>query len=490
MIGEPSRNRSASCRPRSAPGTELRQAIAAAHAVGMRCYGDLVLHQCDGFDATKPWSNLGADGKTRNGRFPFLPSYFVGGPDNIPVDPVPDSEGNFGFGTMWAYLKSTPEGVVLQEMAKAVDMLQATMGFDGFRVDDVKGTNAPAVMAILNSVGMVRTDEFGEYFDGDPQMVARYVYDLMHERISVLDFAFKFNTGNICNNTSRSWMGSLANAGFCVENGPLTVTFAESADTDNSPGEQTIWNKMLQYALMATFPGKMRLYYRDVMNDPDCYGMGDAGIWNLVYWNRQYANGRFVSRLDTDYQVFACERLGLQDAPGGVSIFNNDQYNRYTRTIQTSFWGGTRLHELSGKGDDVSCDNHGNITVNVPENENGFGFLNYAMWTPPEGYSFRALRTTQRFYCAEDLDTPALVEGPNIIGMITPAIGSQVTLALSSQLPDGIALKLDVVAPSGTIATGRAIVEAGQHSILITATGVDPAGISCTVLADYLGAAA
>lgn len=405
---------------------ELRAVVAAVHANGMDCYGDLVLHQYDGFDPTQPYFPAGADGFSP-GRFPKQPSYFVGPPPNVAVDPVPDANGNFGFGAMAAYM---PPGDMLRLTVEAAQWLAATTGMDGFRIDDVKGTNWDAVGAVLNAPGLSHLFAFGEYFDGNTAALWNWANTLMRRRAAVLDFGFKFNVGNICNNTSRAWMGALANIGYCTTDEFLAVTFVDSADTDTSAGEQVIWNKALAYGLMLTFPGYPRVYYRDWSTDADCYGLMPT-INNFIYIHEHFAHGAFVPRLDTDSQVFIHERTGLgEQAPGCVAFFNNDRWSAYTRTVPTTLGPNQRVHEYTGKYGDLWTDYYGNLTATVPPNDNGFGSLVFAKWIQPEAYGIRSRGTSQLFEGAADLSEGIpIANGLVSIGRVLCAADTTITLS-------------------------------------------------------------
>jgi alpha-amylase len=357
----------------------------------------------------------------------------VGAPPRVAVDPVPDSTGNFAFGDQAAYLKSLPPRYMHDGAIAAWAWQRRATGFDGFRIDDVKGTYAPLIWDALHSPDLADCYAFGEYFDGQNAKLWNWVHGYMTGRASCLDFGFKFNVGDICNNNSRSWMGALVDIGYCMVDPANAVTFLESADTDNSPGEQVVWNKMLGYAVLLTFPGYPRVYYRDWSTDAGCYGLKDK-INNLVWIHEHLAGGDFVVRLDTDYQVFVQERLGYGAQTGCLCAYNNDQWNSYTRTVQTNFGPNQRVHEYTGNGPylDLWTDAYGRLTFSVPRNDNGMGYVVYALPEVQGASNAKPpLYTTQQFEGAADptsqLDLPPLKPGINRIGRILCAKGSTIT---------------------------------------------------------------
>ena len=467
----------------------LRRCIASIHACEMQAYGDLVLHQYGG-GAEGVYRPLGADGVSPNGRFPKHPSCFVGAPPRVPVDPVPDGVGNFAFGDMAAYVNATPAGYMRTGAIEAAGWLTRTTGVDGWRIDDVKGTNAAMVRDLLQSDALRGMWAMGEYFDSSVRALSNWVDTAMQRRAAVLDFGFKFDVGNICNNNSRIWMGQLAAVGFCSVDPAMAVTFVESADTDGSPGEQTIWNKMLGYAIMLTFPGYPSVYYRDWSTDPGCYGL-KVRINNLIWIHENLAQGDFVPRLDSDPQVFVHERTGAGGRPGCVCAFNNDQWRAYTRTVQTGFGPNQELHEYTGNGSGaaVRTDGQGQLTFTVPRNDNGMSYLVFGRPMGDVAFGWQAQATTQTFFGAADLDIPPLRDGAATVGRVWCAAGT----SLSATLVPGregwnaaSTIRLDVLDPAqrrvqprlddaaGNLTVG--IVATGWHTLRVTGSGLPPEG--------------
>jgi alpha-amylase len=429
----------------------LRQCVARIHAHQMQAYGDLVLHQYGG-GADGVYTPVGADGSARNGRFPKHPSCFVGAPPRVEADPVPDSMGNFAFGDMAAYVGSLPAGYMRDGAIRAAGWLTLTTGVDGWRIDDVKGTNAALVHDLLRSDALRDSWAFGEYFDTATAALSNWINGAMRRRAAVLDFGFKFSVANLCNNNSRVWMGQLASAGYCTIDPGMAVTFVESADTDGTPGEQTVWNKMLGYAIMLTFPGYPSVFYRDWSTDPGCYGL-KGPINNLIWIHENLAHGDFVPRLDTDPQVFVHERTGQDGLPGCVCAFNNDQWSAYTRTVQTSFGPNQEMQEYTGNGSyrNIWTDAQGRLTFTVPRNVDGMSYLVFGRPMGDVGFGWRSMPTTQTFFGAIDLDIPPLRDGGFDVGRVWCAAGTRLSATLAAEQAgwsNESALRLDVLGPA------------------------------------------
>jgi alpha-amylase len=485
-------------------GEMLRQCVATIHANGMQAYGDIVMHQYDG-GPNNFYNYSGADPKIKNGRFPKTPTCFIGPPPGVASDPVPDSSDNFGFGAMASYLYSTPTGYMHDGAIAAAQWLTATVGLDGYRIDDVKGTYAPVIYDMLHAKGIASLYAFGEDFTGTNSELSNWVHGYMRGRASCLDFGFHFNVGDICNNNSHSWMGALSQIGYCTYDPAYAVTFVESADTDNSEGQQIIWNKILGYAIMLTFPGYPVVYYRDWSTDPGCYGLKPV-INNLVWIHEHFANGDFVPRLSDSPQVFVHERTGYQKLPGCLCGFNNDQYHEYTVTVQTSWPPATRLHEFTGKySTDIWTDWEGKATFTLPKNINGMAFLVFAVWIDPVGFGKKPLTTTQTFFGAFDLVTPPALDGVAISGRVWIAAGSPIEVQMTADTTNWSQLSIidyAIVGPDAlpyasgsfslkgdTAAYGKAMVT-GWHDIQLTSVYMPLIGSAYDITITYTGQAA
>ena len=259
-----------------------------------------------------------------------------------------------------------------------------------------------------------------------------WVHGYMQGRAACLDFGFHFNVGNICNNNSHSWMGALSQIGYCNVDPAHAVTFVESADTDNSIGQQIIWNKILGYAIMLTFPGYPVVYYRDWSTDPGCYGLKPQ-INNLIWIYEHFANGAFVPRLDDNPQVFVHERTGYQELPGCLCGFNNDQWHAHTATVQTQWPPNTHITRYTGNyNTDIWTDWEGRATFTLPKNINGMGYLVFAIWIDPPAFAPPPLSTTQTFFGAADLITPPAKDGLAVVGKVWIAAGSPISATLAA----------------------------------------------------------
>lgn len=390
----------------------LQRMIAIMHSCGLDVYADVVLHQYYG-GSNGTYTYLGADGETRNGRFPKHPSCFVGPPPRVPVDPVANPQGNFAFGDMASYINSTPKGYMLNGAIDAGDWLTRTLDVQGYRVDDTKGMAVEAVRRFLDAKSMGGRLAVGEYFDGNPSALNWWVWNSgMGGRCKVFDFTLHWTIQAMCNNSSKWWMGGLQGAGYIAIDPLNAVTFVDNADTDLSFGENVIWNKMLGYALILTAEGYPSIYYKDYSTDSGCYGLKTL-IDNLIWIHENLAFGPTLTRWGNDPQVYIFERQGY---PGLLVALNNDQWNSYQRTVQTSFGPNLNLHEYTGKHPDIWTDGQSRATFSVPRNVNGLGYLCFSRAGYGQQFALDQRTTKQSFFGADDLDI-----GPARNGIVVSA---------------------------------------------------------------------
>jgi alpha-amylase len=478
----------------------LRRMIGIMHACGLDVYADVVMHQYDGGN-NGTYRYVGADGKTLNGRFPKHPSCFVGAPPRVAVDPVADSQGNFAFGDMASYMNSTPQHYMLNGAIDAADWLTRTLDVQGYRIDDVKGMAVQAVRQVLDVKAMANRFAVGEYFDGNPAALHWWVWNSgMAGRCNVFDFTLHWTIQAMCNNNSNWWMGGLQGAGYIAVDPMNAITFVDNPDTDLSAGEDVIWNKLLGYALILTAEGYPSVYYKDYSSDPGCYGL-KSPIDNLIWIHENLAFGSSVTRWGNDRQVYVFERLGY---PGLLVGLNNDQWNSYTRNVQTNFGAHVQLHDYTGHQDDVWTDERGMVTITLPRNENGASYVCYSRLGYAQGFAINRRTTTQTFFAAADLDTgPAVNEltvqagrvwcrqGTSLEAKFSPDTGgwqSDANILVGILDPQKRFLATQTCRANqqgGALKVG--VKESGWHALQVTGHGLPAGGASYEMTVTYVG---
>lgn len=389
----------------------LQRCTAMMRANGLDVYIDTVPHHRDG-GTNYTYKYLGANGTPNAGRFPKFPSCFV---PNVARDPIagPVSD-DFTFGDELAPVNATPKDYVMNGLIDSGDWQTRTLDAQGYRIDDTKGLAVEFVSRFLNSKAMQGKFAVGEYFDGNPDTLGWWVWDSgMNGRCCTFDFGVRFALQAMCNNASRWDMSQLDHTGFTGRDPVHAVTFVENHDTDlNYP---TIWNKLLGYAYILTSEGYPCVYYKDYSTDDGCYGLKPQ-IDNLVWIHEHLANGPTTYRWK-DFQFVVYERT---DYPNLLVGLNNDMFNGWkTVTVQTGFGGNVQLHDYSGHSGDVSTDWAGNVTIGIPPNDNGAGYVCYSRAGQDKPNVVTRLATAQLFEGADDLDIGPAVAGKTVtIGRI------------------------------------------------------------------------
>jgi alpha-amylase len=438
---------------------QLQRCVAVMRANGLDVYVDVVLHQRDGGN-NGVYQYLGADGVTHDGRFPKQHGCFVGDPAHgyVGRDPLPGPVADdYAFGDELAPINAVPKDYVRNGLVDAGDWLTRALGVQGYRVDDVKGLAVDFLRGWLTSKAMAGKFGAGEYYDGNPDTLNWWVWQSgMSGRCCAFDFALHFVVRAMCNNTSQWDMSQLDHAGLAGISPMQAVTFVENPDTDTDGYTGVTWNKMLGYAYILTSEGYPCVYYKDYSTDAGCYGLKPY-IDNLVWIHENLAFGTTIQRWK-DYQCFVFERQGYPNLLVGL---NNDMYSGWrTVTVQTNFGPNVQLHDYAGRAGDVWTDWSGAVTIGIPPNDNGLGYVCYSRTGYGQAFSATPLETTQAFEGATDLDIGPAVNGATVhVGRLWCAAGATVEAVLAADTGGWgaqAAILADLVDGNGSVlATGR-----------------------------------
>jgi hypothetical protein len=418
-----SRNQMGSVPTRYGTREQLQRCVAILRANGLDVYLDMVEHQRIGDVTPFVFRYPGADRTPDAGRFPKNPSNFI---PQVPRDPnlgglVAD---DFSFGTELAPINARPPRYVFDNLVAAGDWLTRALDAQGYRVDDVKGLSTDFLHPFLNSKAMAGKFAFGEFFDGSPTLVNQWIFNPkgMAGRPSAFDFPLKFMLNNMCNNPGRFNMADLDHAGL-VGISPLNaVTFVENHDTDLNGGQRIVTNKMMAYAYILTSEGYPAVFYKDYSTDPDCFGL-KPHIDNLIWIHEVLASGATLQRWK-DFDVFAYERLG---GPHLLVALNNDPAGPRTIRVDTGFGAHVGLHDYTGHAGDVATDAAGAVTLTVPANRNGLGYVCYSRQGQDRALNPGSHGVVQDFEGAPDLDILPCVNGGTVLtGRVWCSAGSPI----------------------------------------------------------------
>ena len=307
-----SKDQQGSIPTRYGPKGALTRFVAVAHACGLDVYLDLVMHQRIGENGGPGiFRYVGTDGVTLNGRGQTSPGWFRGvPPDSLPDDDVPNPYFDFPFGRELSYQHCRPPRVTTEDALDFGDWVFRTTGADGARFDDVKGTWAPFVREFMTHGSMASKFLYAEYFDGNPTTLNWWATSApMSGRSLVEDFTMHWALQSACDGGN---VRGLNGAGYTSWRPDLTCTFVENPDTNTSPGQQIISNKLLAYAFILSIEGYPFVYGKDYFSSlvwPGAYGL-QPWIDNLVWIHEHLANGGTVTRY-LDDKVIVLNRTGI-----------------------------------------------------------------------------------------------------------------------------------------------------------------------------------
>jgi galactose oxidase len=475
---------------------DLLRCAAILRANGLDIYLDMVEHHRAGDGRHAPeafvFRHLGANGTPGIGRFPKDPENFL---PQVPRDPhlggSPADDRPF-FREL-APINGRPANYVFDHLIAACDWLTRTVGAQGYRLDDVKGLSTDFLLPFLNSKAMAGKFAVGEFFDGNAQLIKQWIFNPhgMQGRPSAFDFPLKFTLTSMCNNPGRFNMADLDHAGLTAISPLNSVTFVENHDTDLQNSQKVVRNKLLGYAYILTSEGYPSVYYKDYSTDPGCYGL-QPKIDNLIWIHEVLASGATQQRWK-DFDVFAYERTGGSRL---LVALNNDPSGTHTIEVATGFGANVHLKDYTGHSPDVFTDGGGNVTINVPPNVNGLGYVCYSHVGQDRVLTPASHPAVQDIEGALDLDVLPAMNGKTVTaGRIWCAAGTSVHAAMTIDdvgwdanakvdvtllAPDGAALTALSVRSTGT--TGAVLqantTQEGFYSLQIAASGLPVANRS------------
>jgi alpha-amylase len=233
--------------------------------------------------------------------------------------------------------------------------LKIDIGFDGYRLDFVKGMQPDYLKSWKNTWPMSSSFTVGEYWDGNRDTLNWWANEVgMH----VFDFDLFYTLKDMANSNGAFDMRGLNDAGLIEINPGRAVTFVENHDTDEHDPVTT--NKMMAYAYILTHEGYPTVFWKDYYN----YGLKDA-INNLVWIHENLAEGS-TSNLYSDADLYIAQRNGGK----GLVVGLNDSDSWRSQWVQTRYTN-TTLKDYTGQANDAWADGNGWVEL----------------WIPPKGYT-------------------------------------------------------------------------------------------------------
>jgi alpha-amylase len=371
---------------------ELIAAVEACHAAGIRVSADLPFRQMSGSNKGPGVFYYGADapGNTLASWFQYFGNPGETKPPFVDQDDVPDSSGDYAFGTVRSYQNSIPAGAVEADTAGVLNEFVGMAKIDLARWDDAKGMYQPSVLKIMKS--QAEFEFYVEYDSGDTGEVDWYVMTLMGGICSAEDYPNYWHVQDACNGYNANqitsgdggywqWHGGQYAIGF-VNNPDVATSWSESGGIS----QQIAFNLLLGYALAMCLPFKdFMVYGEDYFPASPNYPTGrglQPFLDNLCWFSRTFAFGGYRQRWQ-DQDVFAYTRDGDGGAVGWsggcLVVVNFNTLDARTITVQTTWPEGESVHNYSmtGTNQDYVVDTGGMLTVTVKSNyySNGQSYL-------------------------------------------------------------------------------------------------------------------
>jgi len=381
---------------------KLERCVAILRANGLDVYIDVVDNHRDGGN-NKTYQYKDADGKPNGGRFAKNPGDFSCGcgandvSGCVPEDPNVPTPG-LCFGDELAPINGKPCHHCFNGLLASADWMTRALDVQGYRLDDVKGISTQFIPPLLNFGALNGKFAVGEFFETqDLSQIQRWISNTSG-RASAFDFPLRFNfLTPMCNNAGFFDMSQLDHAGLAGVDPFHAVTFVENHDTDRS--SPIVTNKAQGYAYILTSEGYPSVFYKDYSTDDGCYKM-KAVIDPLIFIHEQIAAGATQQRWK-NHDVFAYERLGGAHLLVGL---NNNGSSAQTITVDTGFGASTNLHDYTGHSGDVQTDGTGRVTITIPKNTNGLGYVCYSRAGIGGPFQVVGQDVTQQYEGSQDLD--------------------------------------------------------------------------------------
>ncbi len=387
---------------------ELIHAINIFHQVGIEVYADAVMNHVNGGEAKapyecKPYPSYPDSGWVifnypyGSGRFKKDASYFYPNSQTCNVNPpyhgADDPIYQFG---MWL---AKDRSFVRDSLIAWGKYLKNVLGFDGFRLDAVKGID-PAFMGpwiqAVNGGGFNVAEYYGS--TGDIGYWLNQTQNVHGGNVSMFDFPLRFVLKDMCNNTSGTFdMNTLDGAGLINSgiSGFDVSTFVENHDMDrigwdgsiDNGHDPVITNKEMAYAYTLMSEGRPSVFFKDYV-DYGFAGKIDTLIWirkTFVYGgttkrsglNPWYLGGNGVQS-DLAKNLYIGRRDGGNNKPQVFLILNNHPTEWRGVWVNSNHPSQT-FRDYTGKAMDKISQADGRVEL----------------WAPPRSYAIYVPDTTQ-----------------------------------------------------------------------------------------------
>ncbi|MBI3272672.1 MAG: DUF1939 domain-containing protein [Planctomycetes bacterium] len=337
---------------------KLRALVQALHKNGMKAYADIVLNHVMGGELEdnpitggKTWTKYVFPHHQFEKDWRFFHPNEVHRDNNGPYHDKP-----FGEDLCQAY------GPCADGLKKWGDWLTSKVGYDGYRLDFVKGVDPGFIRDWLAYGRMSGRFCVSEMWDSNLGTLDWFVGET-GGRSSVFDFNLFYVLKEMCNDGGGGFdMRRLHAAGYVAKNAFRAVTFCDNHDTDRS--DPIMRDKLMAYAFILTMEGYPCVFLKDY----EVYGMKPQ-IDTLMAIRKRLCGGN-TTDLYSDGDLFIAQRNGAGKLPGCVLVLN-DNPSAWKGAWVTTKWPGKDLKDLTGQAQTKHVADDGRVEL----------------WAPPRGYA-------------------------------------------------------------------------------------------------------
>lgn len=275
------------------------------------------------------------------------------------------------------------------------------VGFDGFRLDFVRGFQESFVAQWVNGLPLVNGKQpfiVGEYWGADYR-IKNWVNTVASDgaNVSGFDFPLKNTLTDMCNKSGSEFNMSLLNHAGLVRNNngnslpaSSVVTFLDNHDTGKEHDKWVTKDFHLGYAYLLTHEGRPCIFYphffgvtqKDANNES--YSVTPPSwlkesIKELIQIRKKYLGGSLVvlSEIGDPYpaentnNLYIARRQGNGEKDGAIIVLNNNNTDKKSMWITVNAnnftdWSGQTLVNILNTNEKVTVQADGRVELGAP----------------------------------------------------------------------------------------------------------------------------
>jgi alpha-amylase len=332
-----------------------------------------------------------------------------------------------------------------------------TIGFDGYRLDFVRGFQVDFVSNWINSLpknGTAQRYIVGEYWTGYNYRLKNWVNDNAAKgaAVSVFDFPLKTSLTSMCNGTGSSydmrWLnhaGAIRDANGNSISSANVSTFVDNHDTGKEHDKWIGKDWKLGYAYILTHEGRPCLFYphfysvTQVDNNNSSYTTTVSSslrddLKKLMFVRKTYLGGSLTVLSEVGnpypsadaYNVYVARRAGNGTKSGAIVVLNNNDSQTKGLWVTTnptgwSSWAGLWLKNALNPSERVQVQADGRVYVQAAAR----GYAVYVLESEYVAYTAPAVKG---LFVSNSNQQPA---GANSISVFPNPVEGQTNIALT-----------------------------------------------------------